>query len=134
MGAAIACFEAARGYAVERVQFGKPIGAFQLTQAKLVEIWEGIVKGHLLALRLGELEDEGRATHLHVSMGKRANVRMARDAARVAREILGANGVVDDYPVIRHMLNMESVYTYEGTHDIHTLALGKAATGLDAFA
>ena len=134
VGAAIACYEAARRYAVERVQFGKPIAAFQLTQAKLVEIWEGIVKGQLLALRLGELEDEGRATHLHVSMGKRANVRMARDAARVAREILGANGVVDDYPVIRHMLNLEAVYTYEGTHDIHTLALGKAATGLDAFA
>jgi glutaryl-CoA dehydrogenase len=134
VGAAVACFEAARGYAVERIQFGKPIAAFQLTQAKLVELWEGIVKGQLLALRLGELEDEGRATHLHVSMGKRANVRMARDAARVAREILGANGVVDDYPVIRHMLNMEAVYTYEGTHDIHTLALGKAATGLDAFA
>jgi glutaryl-CoA dehydrogenase len=133
VGSAIACFEAARRYSVERIQFGKPIGAFQLTQAKLVEIWEGIVKGQLLALRLGELEDEGRATHLHVSMGKRANVRMARDAARVAREILGANGVVDDYPVIRHMLNMEAVYTYEGTHDIHTLALGKAATGLDAF-
>jgi len=134
VGAAIACYESARRYAVERVQFGKPIAAFQLTQAKLVEIWEGIVKGQLLALRLGELEDEGRATHLHVSMGKRANVRMARDAARVAREILGANGVVDDYPVIRHMLNLEAVYTYEGTHDIHTLALGKAATGLDAFA
>ena len=134
VGSAIACFEAARRYSVERIQFGKPIGAFQLTQAKLVEIWEGIVKGQLLALRLGELEDEGRASHLHVSMGKRANVRMARDAARVAREILGANGVVDDYPVIRHMLNMEAVYTYEGTHDIHTLALGKAATGIDAFA
>ena len=134
VGSAIACFEAARHYAVERVQFGKPIGAFQLTQAKLVEMWEGIVTGQLLALRLGELADEGRATHLQVSMGKRANVRMARDAARVAREILGANGVVDDYPVIRHMLNMEAVYTYEGTHDIHTLALGKAATGFDAFA
>ena len=134
VGSAIACFEAARRYSVERIQFGKPIGAFQLTQAKLVEMWEGIVKGQLLALRLGELEDEGRASHLHVSMGKRANVRMARDAARVAREILGANGVVDDYPVIRHMLNMEAVYTYEGTHDIHTLALGKAATGIDAFA
>ncbi len=134
VGAAIACFEAARRYAVERIQFGKPIGAFQLTQAKLVEMWEGIVTGQLLALRLGELADEGRASHLHISMGKRANVRMARDAARVAREILGANGVVDDYPVIRHMLNLEAVYTYEGTHDIHTLALGKAATGLDAFA
>lgn len=101
--------------------------------AKLVEMWEGIVKGQLLALRLGELEDEGRATHLHVSMGKRAKVRMARGAARVAREILGANGVVDDYPVIRHMLNMEAVYTYEGTHDIHTLVLGHHITGIPAY-
>ena len=134
VGAALACWEAARAYAIERVQFGKPIAAFQLVQEKLVDVWEGIVKGQLLALRLGELEDQGKATHVHVSMGKRANVRMARDAARVAREILGANGISDAYPVIRHMMNMESVYTYEGTHDIHTLALGKAATGLDAFA
>jgi len=134
VGAAIACWEAARAYAVERVQFGRPIAAFQLVQEKLVDVWEGIVQGQLLALRLGELEDQGRATHVHVSMGKRANVRMARDAARVAREILGANGISDAYPVIRHMMNLEAVYTYEGTHDIHTLALGKAATGLDAFA
>jgi glutaryl-CoA dehydrogenase len=133
VGAAIACFEAARGHARERIQFGRPIGSFQLVQEKLVEIWQGIVQGGLLALRLGELADEGRLGHLPVSMGKRANVRMARDAARVAREILGASGIVDDHPVMRHMMNLESVYTYEGTHDVHTLALGRAATGLDAF-
>jgi len=133
VGAAIACFESARGHARERIQFGRPIGSFQLVQEKLVEIWQGIVLGGLLALRLGELADEGRLGPLPVSMGKRANVRMARDAARVAREILGASGIVDDHPVMRHMMNLESVYTYEGTHDVHTLALGRAATGLDAF-
>ncbi len=132
VGAAVACFESARAYALERVQFGRPIGGFQLVQEKLVDVWEGIVQGQLLALRLGELEDQGKATHVHVSMAKRANVRMARDAARTCREILGAAGIVDDHPVMRHMVNLESVYTYEGTHDIHTLALGRAATGLDA--
>ena len=134
VGSAVACFEAARRHARERIQFGRPIGSFQLVQEKLVEIWQGIVLGQLLALRLGELADEGRLGHLPVSLGKRANVRMARDAARVAREILGAGGIVDDHPVMRHMVNLESVYTYEGTHDVHTLALGRAATGLDAFA
>jgi glutaryl-CoA dehydrogenase len=132
VGAAVACFEAARSYALERVQFGRPIASFQLVQEKLVDVWEGIVKSQLLALRLGELEERGQATHVHVSMAKRANVRMARDAARTCREILGAAGIVDDHPVMRHMVNLESVYTYEGTHDIHTLALGRAATGLDA--
>jgi glutaryl-CoA dehydrogenase len=134
VGAAIACFESARGYARERVQFGRPIGSFQLVQEKLADVWEGIVNGQLLALRLGELEDGGGASAVQVSMAKRANVRMARDAARVCRELLGANGVVDDYPPMRHMTNLEAVYTYEGTHDVHTLTLGKAATGLDAFA
>jgi glutaryl-CoA dehydrogenase len=133
VGAAAACLASARRYATERIQFGRPIGSFQLVQEKLVEMWQGVVQGQLLALRLGELADEGRLGHLQVSMGKRANVRMARDVARTAREILGANGVVDDYPVMRHMLNLETVYTYEGTHDIHTLALGRAVTGLDAF-
>jgi len=133
VGAATACLESARRYATERIQFGRPIGSFQLVQEKLVEMWQGVVQGQLLAMRLGELADEDRLDHLQVSMGKRANVRMARDVARTAREILGANGVVDDYPVMRHMLNLEAVYTYEGTHDIHTLALGRAATGLDAF-
>jgi glutaryl-CoA dehydrogenase len=133
VGAAVACFESARRHAVERVQFGRPIGAFQLVQEKLVGIWEGIVQGQLLALRLGELADAGRLGHLQVSMGKRANVRMARDAARAAREVLGAGGVVDDHPPMRHMANLEAVHTYEGTHDVHTLVLGRAATGLDAF-
>lgn len=134
VGAALACFEAARGYARTRVQFGRPIGAFQLVQEKLVDVWEGIVTAQLVALRLGELEEGGGATPLQVSLAKRANVRMARDSARTCREILGANGVVDDHAPMRHMLNLEAVFTYEGTHDIHTLALGKAATGLDAFA
>ena len=134
VGAAIACFESARGYARERVQFGRPIGSFQLVQEKLADVWEGIVNGQLLAVRLGELEDGGGASPVQVSMAKRANVRMARDASRTCRELLGANGVVDDYPPMRHMTNLEAVYTYEGTHDVHTLALGKAATGLDAFA
>jgi glutaryl-CoA dehydrogenase len=133
VGAALACFESARGYARERVQFGRPIGGFQLVQEKLADVWQGIVQAQLLALRLGELEDAGGATALQVSMAKRANVRMAREAARTCRELLGANGVVDDYPPMRHMLNLEAVYTYEGTDDIHTLALGRAATGLDAF-
>jgi glutaryl-CoA dehydrogenase len=134
VGSALACFESARAYARERVQFGRPIASFQLVQEKLVDVWEGIVQAQLVALRLGELEDGGGASALQVSMAKRANVRMARDAARTCREILGANGVVDDYPPMRHMANLEAVYTYEGTHDIHTLALGRAATGHDAFA
>jgi glutaryl-CoA dehydrogenase len=92
------------------------------------------VQGQLLALRLGELDDAGRMTPVQVSMAKRANVRMARDAARLAREVLGANGITDAWPVMRHLMNLETVYTYEGTHDVHTLALGKALTGLDAFA
>jgi glutaryl-CoA dehydrogenase len=133
VGAALACFESARAYARARVQFGRPIAAFQLVQEKLVEVWTGIVQAQLLALRLGELEDAGGATREQVSMAKRANVAMARDAARTCRELLGANGVVDDYPPMRHMANLEAVYTYEGTHDVHTLALGRAATGLDAF-
>ena len=112
----------------------KPFGVAELVARIRVALRRSLQQAPEPVFRLGELEDEGRATHLHVSMGKRANVRMARDAARVAREILGANGVVDDYPVIRHMLNLEAVYTYEGTHEIHTLALGKAATGPDAFA
>jgi glutaryl-CoA dehydrogenase len=133
LGAAIACYTAARDYALTRKQFTRPIAGYQMTQLKLVDMWQEIVKGQLLALRLGQLKDAGRASHLHVSMGKRNNVRMALEVARVAREILGANGIMDEYPVIRHMTNLESVYTYEGTHDIHTLILGKAITGMDAF-
>jgi glutaryl-CoA dehydrogenase len=133
VGAALACFEAARGHARERVQFGRPIAARQLVQAKLADVWEGIVLGQLLALRLGELEDGGGASPVQISMAKRANVRMARDAARTCREILGASGIVDDHVPMRHMANLETVFTYEGTHDIHTLTLGRAATGWDAF-
>jgi glutaryl-CoA dehydrogenase len=133
VGAALACFEAARAHARERVQFGRPIGSFQLVQARLADVWEGIVHAQLLALRLGELEDGGGATPVQVSMAKRANVRMARDAARACRELMGASGIVDDHVPMRHMANLEAVYTYEGTHDVHTLTLGRAATGLDAF-
>jgi glutaryl-CoA dehydrogenase len=133
IGAALACFEAARGHARDRVQFGRPIGSFQLVQARLADVWEGIVHAQLLALRLGELEDGGGASPVQVSMAKRANVRMARDAARTCRELLGASGIVDDHVPMRHMANLEAVYTYEGTHDVHTLTLGRAATGLDAF-
>ncbi len=132
-GAAIACFSCARDYAIGRVQFGKPIAGFQLTQAKLAEIYTEIVKAQLLTLRLGQLKDAGKATFLHVSVAKRNNVWEALRAARTCREILGANGISDEYPVIRHMVNLESVYTYEGTHDIHTLILGEELTGLPAF-
>jgi glutaryl-CoA dehydrogenase len=132
-GAAIACFEGAREYALSRVQFGKPIAGFQLTQEKLADMLQEIVKAQLLGLRLGRLKDEGKATPAMVSLAKRNNVRSALEIARQARSIYGANGISDEYPPIRHMLNLESVYTYEGTHEVHTLVLGKEITGLDAF-
>jgi glutaryl-CoA dehydrogenase len=133
MGAARACFESALEYATSRVQFGKPIGAFQLTQKKLVDMALEVNKGILLALHLGRMKDEGRAAPDHISFGKLNNVREALEICREARGILGANGVTLEYPVIRHMNNLESVYTYEGTNEMHTLILGKALTGLDAF-
>lgn len=133
MGAARACFESALDYATTRVQFGKPIGAFQLTQKKLVDMAVELNKGLLLALHIGRMKDEGRAAPDHVSFGKLNNVREALAICREARSILGANGVTLEYPVIRHMNNLESVYTYEGTNEIQTLILGKALTGLDAF-
>jgi len=133
-GAAVACFEGAREYALSRVQFNKPIAAFQLTQEKLAEMLTEIVKAQLLSLRLGRLKDEGKVTPTMVSLAKRNNVRSALEIARVARSIYGANGITDEYPPIRHMLNLESVFTYEGTHEVHTLVLGKAITGIDAFA
>ncbi len=132
-GAAIACFEGAREYALGRIQFGKPIASFQLTQEKLADMLQEIVKAQLLSLRLGRRKDEGRASHVMVSLAKRNNVKSALEIARVARSIYGANGITDAYPPVRHMLNLESVYTYEGTHEVHTLVLGKAITGLDAF-
>ena len=133
-GAAVACFEGAREYALSRVQFGKPIASFQLTQEKLADMLQEIVKAQLLSLRLGRLKDEGKATPNMVSLAKRNNVKSALETARVARSIYGANGITDEYPPVRHMLNLESVYTYEGTHEVHTLVLGKAITGIDAFA
>lgn len=133
VGAAIACYRAALDYAMERVQFGRPIASFQLVQAKLANMVTEIVKGQLLVLQLGRLKENKKVHPAQVSLAKRNNVGMALEIARTARDILGANGVADEYPVFRHMVNLESVYTYEGTHDIHSLILGKHVTGLAAF-
>jgi glutaryl-CoA dehydrogenase len=133
MGAARACYEAALEYAKSRIQFGRPIGGFQLTQRKLVDMLVELSKGTLLALHLGRRKDDGRVRPEQVSLGKLNNVREALAIAREARTILGASGITLEYPVIRHMNNLESVLTYEGTSEIHTLILGKAITGLDAF-
>ena len=133
MGAARSCYEAALDYATTRQQFGRPIGAFQLTQRKLVEMMVSVNRGLLLALHIGRMKDRGRAGSEHVSLGKFDNVRMALDVARTARSVLGANGITLDYPVMRHMNNLESVITYEGTNEIHTLILGQSLTGFQAF-
>jgi glutaryl-CoA dehydrogenase len=133
VGAARACFEAALEYSLTREQFGKPIASFQLTQAKLADMAAAVQQGYLLALHLGRLKDEGLITTEQVSMGKRQNVRMAREVAATARGVLGANGVTLEYPVLRHANNLESVFTYEGTDEIHTLSVGKALTGIPAF-
>ncbi|MBA3727976.1 MAG: acyl-CoA dehydrogenase family protein [Actinobacteria bacterium] len=133
LGAARTCFATALEYAKTRVQFGKPIGGFQLTQRKLVDMMAEINKGALLALHLGRMKDEGRLTPEQVSLGKMNNVREALNVAREARGILGASGITLEYPVMRHMNNLESVLTYEGTNEIHTLILGEALTGLRAF-
>ena len=133
MGAARACFESALEYAKTRVQWGKPIGAFQLTQEKLTNMALEIGKGTLLALHLGRMKDEGLARPEHVSFGKLNNVREALKIAREARTILGASGITLEYPAIRHANNLESVLTYEGTSEIHTLIIGQALTGLRAF-
>jgi glutaryl-CoA dehydrogenase len=133
LGAARACFEAALSYAGEREQWGRPIAGFQLTQEKLANMALELNKGTLLALHLGRMKDEGRLRPEHVSLGKLNNVREALAIAREARGILGANGITLEYPVIRHMNNLESVYTYEGTNEIHTLIVGQALTGLRAF-
>jgi glutaryl-CoA dehydrogenase len=132
-GAARACFEAALSYSVERVQFGKPIGGFQIQQAKLAQMALEVNRATLLALHLGRMKDEGTLRPEHVSMGKLGNVNAALDVARTARQMLGANGVTLEYPVIRHMNNLESVVTYEGTADVHALVLGEALTGIGAF-
>jgi glutaryl-CoA dehydrogenase len=133
IGAAMACYDWALQYSQQRIQFNKPIGSFQLVQQKLVWMITEITKAQLLCWRLGQLKDEGRARPQQISMAKMNNVQMALDSARMARDILGAAGIVDEHPIIRHMLNLETVNTYEGTHDIHTLIVGRDITGLDAF-
>jgi glutaryl-CoA dehydrogenase len=134
VGAAKACFDCVQDYVQSRVQFGGPIGRKQLVQEKLVEMASEIVKAEALALHFGRLKrDEGRLLPEQVSLCKRNNVKIALDCARTARALLGANGILLEYPVIRHLLNLESVFTYEGTHEIHTLVLGKALTGEGAF-
>ncbi len=133
MGAARACFECAVEYSTTRRMFDGPIARFQLTQAKLATMATALVQGRLIAQRLGALKDAGRLHPVQVSLAKRANVRAAIDVAREARTILGANGITLEYPVARHMSNLESVLTYEGTEEVHTLILGKAITGEDAF-
>jgi glutaryl-CoA dehydrogenase len=133
IGAAMACYESALNYAKTRIQFGRPIAGFQLVQEKLVWMLNEITKAQLLAERCGKLKDAGEITPQHVSMAKRNNVWMALEVARLAREIHGANGILNEYPVMRHAANLESVKTYEGTHDIHTLILGADITGIPAF-
>src|SRR3981081_4290110 len=129
----MACYDEAVSYAKTRVMFGKPIGGFQLQQLRLAEMLSEITKAQLLCLQLGRLKDAGKATPQQVSLAKRNNVSIATDIAREARRLLGANGILVEYQAMRHMENLESVYTYEGTHDIHSLVLGQAVTGLNAF-
>jgi glutaryl-CoA dehydrogenase len=134
LGAAMDVYERARRYTLDRQQFGRPLASFQLTQQKLVEMHDEIVKGLVLAYELGRHKQAGKLTPLHVSMLKRENVRMALEAARTARSMLGGNGIMGEFHVMRHLCNLETVFTYEGTHEIHTLALGRAITGHGAFA
>ena len=133
IGAAMACYEEALAYSKNRVMFDRPIGGFQLQQARLADMVTEIVKGQLLALHLGRMKDAGTFTPQQVSLAKRNNVSVATDIAREARRLLGANGILAEYASMRHMANLESVYTYEGTHDIHSLIVGQAVTGLNAF-
>jgi len=133
IGAAMDCYDTALRYAKERIQFGKPIGAFQLQQKKLAEMITEITKAQLLAFRLGQLKNENRATSAQISMAKRNNVEMAIKIAREARQMLGGMGITGEYSIMRHMMNLESVITYEGTHDIHLLITGLDITGLNAF-
>lgn len=133
IGVAIDCYETARNYALQRIQFDRPIASFQLVQKKLAEMLTEITKAQLLAWRLGTLRNEGKATTQQISMAKRNNVEMALNVAREARQILGGMGITGEYPVMRHMMNLESVITYEGTHDIHLLITGADITGISAF-
>jgi glutaryl-CoA dehydrogenase len=134
VGSAMACYETALTYAKARIQFGKPIASFQMIQEKLVHMLSEITKAQLLCLQLGRLKDQGKAKFTQVSLAKRNNVYHALEIARMAREILGANGILDEYPVMRHSANLESVKTYEGTHEMHTLIIGEDITGIPAFA
>jgi len=134
MGAAKACFDIARDYTLERKQFNKPIASFQLVQAELAEMYSEIVKADCLNLQLGRLKEQGKLTPAMVSMGKRNGCYHALDIARRCRNLLGGNGISLEYHVIRHMTNLESVFTYEGTHNVHTLTLGRHITGINAFA
>tara|TARA_X000000368_G_scaffold367893_1_gene315521 strand:+ start:1050 stop:2219 length:1170 start_codon:yes stop_codon:yes gene_type:complete len=133
IGAAVDCYEVALHYSKERKQFSKPIAGFQLTQKKLAYMIQEISKAQLLAIQIGKLKDNNQLDFSHISLGKKNNVAIARDCARLAREILGGNGIMDDYSVMRHMMNLETVYTYEGTHEIHTLIIGQKITGEPAF-
>ncbi len=133
IGAMMACYDTALNYAKSRIQFGKPIAAYQMTQEKLVYILTEITKAQLLNLQMGRMKDNGTLKHTHVSMAKRNNCEKALEAARISREILGANGILDEYPVMRHAANLESVKTYEGTHEMHTLIIGEDITGYPAF-
>jgi glutaryl-CoA dehydrogenase len=134
IGAAMACYDEARQYAMSRVQFHRPIGGFQLVQTKLARMLTEITKAQLLALRLAQMKDAGSVKHYHISMAKMNNVEIALDAARTTRDILGAVGILDQHQCFRHMCNLESVKTYEGTHDVHLLILGEQITGMSAFA
>lgn len=134
LGAAMACYDEARQYAMSRVQFDRPIGGFQLVQTKLARMLTEITKAQLLALRLAQMKDVGTVKHYHISMAKMNNVEIALDSARVARDILGGVGILDQHQCFRHMCNLESVKTYEGTHDVHLLILGEQITGMSAFA
>ncbi|MEN0067217.1 MAG: acyl-CoA dehydrogenase family protein, partial [Myxococcota bacterium] len=133
LGSAMACFHSARDYSTTRIQFDRPIASFQLVQNKLAWMLREITKGQLLAWRLGRLKDEGSLQHEQVSLAKMNNVDIALQIARVARDVHGANGILGEYPIMRHMANLESVFTYEGTHDIHNLVLGRWITGIPAF-
>ncbi len=133
LGAADNCYQTALDYSQTRIQFDRPIGGFQLQQRKLTEMVTEITKGQLLVLQLGRLKDQGKATPAQVSMAKMNNVKVALDICRLARTMLGANGIMGEYPIMRHAANLESVYTYEGTHDIHTLIIGQEVTGLSAY-
>ena len=133
IGAAMDVYETALKYSKDRIQFDKPIASFQMIQEQLVWMFNEITKGQLLAYKVGKNKDDGTLKHAHVSMLKRNNVWAARECIKLARGILGANGITSDYSIMRHMMNMESVYTYEGTHEMHTLILGNEITEIPAF-